>query len=62
MTFQPKTYFRADIIAFAVMTFLPSSDSLRCGECYSVLQQHNLNKYLLRFLSLVEACKQEQTI
>ena len=56
-----KCIFRADIIAFAVMTFC-RLESLIFGECYSVLQQRHLNKYLLRFLSLVEACKHEKTI
>ena len=39
-----KCIFRADIIcSFLGHDFLPYSESLRCGECYSVLQQHHLN-------------------
>ena len=48
MTFQPKNVFLGRYHSFLGYDFLPYSESLSCGECYSVLQQHHLNWYLLR--------------
>ena len=36
---QTRFYF----ITFAAVTYLLSSESSRCGECYSVLQQQYVN-------------------